>query len=278
MEDINRRTINNVPRREHEISILPILSQIYHRLSLIVEQSLQICYDTRATAEDVLLKTIWKIVNICRSLILPFLKVLIFLWFLFLAAIGIYYMIYKFYLPSFLLEEPVYFDFSQNLPQAKLNLLIPSDHSHQIISQSHYGQKLSRKFLRGGSLYSFSLKFYVAKSSRNQDIGKFMANISIYDKVDTLVATSLRPIIVPFHSKAVRLADSLFKFPYYFLGYDETEEIEMEMLKNYREPTSDNTASASHVTISLNRADVDISKCSLTIYPELSLFVSVFFY
>lgn len=224
----------------------------------------------RFKIETAFMEALWSILGLSRYLI-PLLKFIGMLWLIFLSAIVMYYWIYQHFVPKLLLQEPVHFNFDHENPPAQLNLLMPNDHSGEILSLSHYGKSLPRKFLRPGSIYDFSLTFSVAKSERNQDIGKFMSYMSVVDKLDQVVARSGRPVIVPYHSRLSLLADRVVRLPYTLLGLPETEILEIQMLRHYKEPYSEAEATKS-VEITLSRPDVDIMDCHLTIYPELSLF------
>lgn len=203
--------------------------------------------------------------------LLPILRFIALLWVLFIAAIFLYYAIYQYYVPKLLLQEPLYFNFDSASPQAKLNLLMSDDHSGNILSPVHYGKPLQKKFLRAGSVYDFSLDFYVAKSPRNQNIGKFMSYLTVMDKKGDVVAQSARPVIVPYHSHIALLVDQLLKLPYYVLGLQEVEILHVDIMKFYKEPHNEDLATKS-VEVLISRSDVDIMGCTLTIYPELSWF------
>lgn len=220
--------------------------------------------------QTALMEILWSILGLSRFL-LPILKFIALVWAIFFAAIGLYYIIYQRYVPKLMLEEPIHFNFAIDAPSAKLNLLMPNDHSGEILSSLHYGRPLAEKYLRPGSIYEFSLKFTVAKSPRNQNIGKFMSYLTVMDRKDEPVARSARPVVVPYHSDLFLIADQIFKLPLYFLGAEEAETIQILMLRNYKEPYNE-AASTKTVEVSISRSDVDILHCTLTIYPELNWF------
>jgi hypothetical protein len=224
----------------------------------------------RFKIQNALIDALWSILGLSR-LAIPVLKFIALLWVIFFAAITLYYFMYQHYVPKLLFEEPVYFNFDHPSPTATLNLLMATDHSGEILSLSHYGKPVQKKFLRSGSIYDFTLKFSIAKSPRNQDIGKFMAYMNVSDKKDNLVAHSTRPVIVPYHSSISMAADQVLHLPYYLLGVPETETLEVHMLRHYREAHSE-AGATQWVSVSVSSSAADIMRCSLTIYPELSYF------
>lgn len=206
------------------------------------------------------------------ALALPALRLTVLVWVIFLASIAIYYGLYRYFLPRFLINEPVHFDFDAPTPSARVQLLLPNDHSAGYIAPGHYGQSVNNRFLRSGSVYSFSLRFRVSRTHRNQDIGKFMSRVAIVDRSGRVVARANRPVIVPYRSLPVRVADQMLRWPLYLSGLAaEEDEVQVDMVAKFREGDAENSASQL-VEVNISRPDVDISACDITIYPELSYF------
>jgi hypothetical protein len=212
-----------------------------------------------------------EIANRLTALVLPALKLLILLWIIFFATMGIYYALYRYLLPRFLVNEPVHFDFDAPSPSARIQLLLPEDHSAGFVAPGHYGQAMDSRFLRSGSIYTFSLRFRVTRSHRNIEIGKFMSRIAVVDRSGRIIARANRPVVVPYRSFPVRAADQLLRWPLYLAGVAaEEDEVEVEMIRKFREGTTEATTTQL-VEINISRSDVDVSSCEITIYPELSV-------
>lgn len=165
--------------------------------------------------------------------------------------------------PKALIMEPLYFDFAQVPPMARVSLssrekqwLYSSDCSMHDGKKSKLNEdsnptlenlneevdyksgKFSRsesaracygldrrRFLRAGFRYSIDVVFGLASSSKNIKMGKFMVYTSVIDSTGATVALSSRPVVIPYQSRVSLILDALIKYPLRVIGILKTSEI-----------------------------------------------------
>lgn len=234
-----------------------------------------------------------------------------------------YYLLNSALLPEALMSEPLYFDFSQTAPIAKLNMLsrekqwkytaecmsvnrkqfvrgrenlsttsnpqtpeeidaMRSRMMDALRADSMRCSGLSRKrFLKAGFRYTIDVMFGLASSPKNLVLGKFMVHTKVIDSAGDTVATSSRPVAVPYQSHATLLLDAVVKYPLRAVGILPTSEVTdvvVPVMNEFREPfemvtastMSGNTLTTEYLELKLSSADVDIDYAFVTVMPLLS--------
>jgi hypothetical protein len=197
--------------------------------------------------------------------------------------------------PKALLDEPIYFDYSNaSQPIARVDLFshqrqwqyvaaeeFPLDQSMHTASEQLQDptmiEKLAKqraswsrqRFLQHGTYYSIDVSLALPKSPRNMHHGKFMLYLTTFDTDLTPVAKSSRPIVIPYQSSATVVLDSFAHYPLYLLGLDTLHEsvaVSMNMMNEYAETKQKITQ---HLEFTLAAADVDISSLTVTVMPSM---------
>lgn len=75
-----------------------------------------------------------------------------------------------------------------------------------------------KRFLRAGFRYSIDVVFGLASSPKNLLMGKFMVYAKVVDSAGDSVATSSRPVVVPYQSHVTLVLDALVKYPLRAIG------------------------------------------------------------
>ena len=238
------------------------------------------------------------------------------------ASVG-YYLLNLKLLPQALMSEPLYFDFSQSTPIAKLSILSrerqwyyagdyesarkkqgkegkgstpiasPSINDetsrHRMntirnrvklatVSETQQGKK---QFLRAGFRYSIDIIFGLARSPKNLLLGKFMVFAKVINSEGNAVATSSRPVVVPYQSYITLLLDAVVKYPLRFLGLlkiSEVNDVHIPIMNEFREPLESVTSgtlpgipiTTEYLELQLSSADVDIDYAVVTLMPMLT--------
>jgi hypothetical protein len=194
--------------------------------------------------------------------------------------------------PKALLNEPIYFDYTNNSqPIARINLFsqqrqwhyvhpdeYPLDdsmhHAYQsdpaVISKLKHPGSWSRRFMQDGTQYSIDVSLSLPKSPRNMHHGKFMLYLTTFDTNLLAVAKSSRPVIVPYQSWISVLLDTLTHYPLYLFRMDnlhEISQVSVNMMNQYIETKHKITQ---HLEFTLSTADVDISSLVVTVMPRLT--------
>lgn len=275
----------------------------------------------------ILLKAAWSILGIFWEFSVPIIQY-VFLFFLIVlfASMGYYFLNIKL-VPQALMSEPLYFDFSQPTPIARLSILSRErqwyytgtcmttnkkqnpkyDRSLPTASAVNNGRLSTQKlktmknrvkgalindsqqcigqgrtrFLRAGFRYSIDLIFGLANSPKNLLLGKFMVHAKVVDSEGDAVATSSRPVVVPYQSHITLLLDSLVKYPLRLLGLLKISEITnvvIPIMNEFREPLEVVTMSTlsgipvttEYLELQLSSADVDIDYVVVTVMPTLT--------
>ena len=177
-----------------------------------------------------------------------------------------------------LLREPIFFDYSQEKPSAKITLSAAEKQwEYTDEKRNHNTHKNRERFLRNGVSYVISMDVVLAKSSKNRELGKFMLDTRAIDSSGTSVASSSRPIIVPYQSKITKTLEGFVFWPFREMGLmksSESIQVREELMNNYLEnykPTD-----KFEFTLSTNVADIE--GVYLSIFPRLNMLSNFMFY
>ena len=103
--------------------------------------------------------------------------------------------------------------------------------------------QVNKRFLIPGVSYSINISMLLAKSVRNNNIGKFMIFLKLYDTTNQLIAKSSRPVIIPYQSDITTWLENIVYFPFCMLGFQKvlghslnSIHIQTQMINNYFEP------------------------------------------
>lgn len=171
--------------------------------------------------------------------------------------------IYYNYRPVSMVREPLYFNFDQEYPVAKLTLS-SSEKQWNYLKRTDMDRGPS--YLRTGSSYSFFLEARLAKSDRNRALAKVMATFTTFDATGDAVARAIRPVVLPWEHPVVTMLSSISTWPLLPFGVEANAVGRVELMNNYREPAPP----TDFVEISLSSADFDIEAAYLSIVPETS--------
>ena len=106
-----------------------------------------------------------------------------------------------------------------------------------------------------------------SKSSRNKELAKFMLHTRAIDAKGSNVASSSRPIIIPYQSRITRLLEGIVFWPLREIGLvqsSETIQVREELMNNYLE----NVEPTDKLEFSLSTNAADIEGAYLSIFPE----------
>ena len=210
-----------------------------------------------------------------KDIVIPVLRFLVFGSVFTIVSSGLYTVMYLYLMPKALVREPMYFDYSVTPPTGRLNLQSAHKQWEYMSGGVSAGDrrsdnpKDSRRFLRSDFEYTVDISFELSKSSRNFDIGKFMAHLSLFDNLGDLVAKSSRPVVMPYQSPVSLTLDSIVKYPLRLLGFcgiNEVTTVHVPMMTEYREPVAGFTDS---IEITLSSSKADIGTVEVTIMPVL---------
>jgi hypothetical protein len=104
-----------------------------------------------------------------------------------------------------------------------------------------------------------------------------MTHLTVVDATGESIATSARPVAMPYQSLPTVLLDSIFKFPLRFFGLTdphETVQVHVPLMNNYLEPTINDGSGGSSTEVLEFRLEAggekaDIGPVSVTIMPIL---------
>jgi len=173
--------------------------------------------------------------------------------------------IYYTYRPVSMIREPVYFDFSQTPPVARVTLSA-AEKQWRYLKRTDITQDaadMGPSYLSTGSIYSFHLECQLAKSDRNRgmlvgvlvsacrhsplycislppslipDLAKFMVTFTTFDATSEAVSLSARPLVLPWEHPSVTFLSSVSTWPLTPLGFHPSASVTVELMNNYREP------------------------------------------
>lgn len=159
---------------------------------------------------------------------------------------------------------PVYFDFRGEESFANVSLVM-----------DNLPRSRSKPFsikLENGQTYSIQSMFYVAKSPRNQQLGKVTVVMNMIDSGGEVVESSLRPLIVPYHSSTYLFLESVFLFPLKFLNLNELYQYQLIMLDMFSDYTERHVAypATTRIEVILSDSQIDLSNSYIIISRKLS--------
>ena len=208
-------------------------------------------------------KVAWFLLRNFGALILPIIQYAAVLCAIMVFSLVGYQLIRTKLVPKALIMEPLYFDYAQVPPIARVSLssrekqwLYASDcvvhdgkksklyednnptmanlngevddkNGNSIRGESNFACYGSdrRRFLRAGFRYSIDVVFGLASSSKNIKIGKFMVYTSVIDSTGAAIALSSRPVVIPYQSRVSRVLDAIVKYPLRAVGILKSSEI-----------------------------------------------------
>ncbi|KAJ6233719.1 seipin [Anaeramoeba flamelloides] len=176
--------------------------------------------------------------------------------FLLCTSVCTYGIFYYLYVPPQQFEHPVYFDYASenlDLPVSQIDLL----HSMHLKKKSS-----SKRVLRSGVQYSFTLELIVPDSPRNRNAGVWMIEASLLNG-KKMITTSKIPTILTYRSKGIRSVRSvLYGIPIVTGLMKESQHISVDLLSNFREkkkmPTTD-------ITLKISNKKIDIYSAKLIV-------------
>jgi len=210
------------------------------------------------------------------------LKVLTSLVFLGSSSVVLYVTFRSTYLPrNVILREPLYFDFSKVEPTAKLTLLSEEKQWEYIDraakSSSAFKTNKNRRFLMPYATYIISVEIAVSKSQRNRNMSKFMLEMKTIGANNTELASSSRPVVIPYESTVSKVLGGLILFPFRILGiikHSETAVVQINLMNNYVEPVEQ--TERLEFRVSTNEADIE--EVTLSLFPRLNMVMYSMYY
>ena len=208
-------------------------------------------------------KVAWFLLRSFGALVLPIIQYAAVLCAIMVFSLVGYQLIKTTLVPKALVMEPLYFDYAEVPPMARVSLSSRekqwmytsdcavndgkktklNDDSHPTITNLNeevdskngkftrsestracYGSD-RRRFLRAGFRYSIDVVFGLSSSSKNIKMGKFMVYTSVVDSSGAVVALSSRPVVIPYQSRVSLILDALIKYPLRAIGILKTSEI-----------------------------------------------------
>ncbi len=195
------------------------------------------------------------------------LKCIVFLAFSSGVSILSYWKIYSSWSRRDIITLPVYFDFRGKESVANVSLL--QDNSNSFYS---LGRNLMSPKLKSSHSYGIQALFHVAKSSRNQELGKVTAVMNMVDSTGEVIDTSLRPLIVPYHSNVYLFLESIALFPLKFLNLDEHYQYQIVVLDLFSHFVERSSAypSTAYIELVLSDSNTDILETYIIVSKKLS--------
>lgn len=140
------------------------------------------------------------------------LKLWIKLVFLLSTSISIYAIFYQWYIPQYVSNHPIYFQYDVTCQQL-VNMIATSDSVSNELEKrindckfTHYDIKLNNEyFFQRGQLYNFELLLEMPDSYTNRNLGMFMVRLRLYDMDGNQLFMVARPALFPYQSMYVRI-------------------------------------------------------------------------
>lgn len=243
--------------------------QILQRIHSVYDHVTDRLHDTYEAAMTSILDAVYvgtrSILDIALSSLIPLAKIAIVSLVLLFTSLIAYTLLHRYLLPKDMINEPLYFNYNEKSPIARVHLLSEEKQWDYYRSGEVLRPKTCSAFFKTNGNYDISLRFAVSKSPRNQESRRCMVTVSMIDCQGDVLAQSSRPLIVPYHSHATSILDVLIFWPKYLIS-GETEHISLHMMNNFRE-TRDLNIPTSHIEVVLSSHDLDIEHSTLTILP-----------
>jgi len=188
-------------------------------------------------------------------------------------SIVTYTLWYRRTLPRLLIEEKVYFDFSQDHPTASISLISPERQWEKLVNLKQSCAERSSDLIRG-KYYDISVSAKLSKSLSNMALAKTSLQTRIIDCNGQTIAQSIRPLVIPYQSGLSLQLESVLMFPARFTGYLPKEEyfwVDISLMDNYQEPFHTSTlVKAQRVELQLHNVEIDLMDMLLRISPRLT--------
>jgi hypothetical protein len=193
---------------------------------------------------------------------------------IFSISLTVYIQLRSSIVPSQLLNEPLYFDFSKSPPTTRFSL---QNIGRQWSTASNQCQSTlidctpSQTILKSGISYDIVLKATVALSDSAVE-GSITIIMTIHDSMGGIIAKSPIALPIPYRSKATRLLDALVLYPFRLLRFSksfETTSISQVMISNYVEK-SHPYSSTDMIEVELHGNYLSMRDSTISILPHLT--------
>jgi hypothetical protein len=215
----------------------------------------------------------WVVNNWIEKLLLPAVFTAMRFLLFFVISIILYVAFYRWMVPRALAKEPVYFDYSQSPPIARVNLMSLEKQWSYVDGRGSSGVSKNARghFLRGDFAYMIDASFRLSKSRKNYELGKFMVFLDVVDSTGASLARSARPVAVPYQSASTLLLDSVCTFPLRVIGLTsahETSRVDVSLMNAYWE-RAESGAATEVLELTLDSAVPDIVETTVTVMPVM---------
>jgi hypothetical protein len=202
--------------------------------------------------------------------LITWLQISIFFFLLYSLSMIVYSVIYSRFIPSPIVRQSVYFDFSLEEPKAALSLTAMEKQWVNYKMKQAFG--VGVRPLKSGAIYDIEAIVQLSKSPRNLDLGKVALTTTIIDNTAEAIAKSVRPVVIPYYTDTYLFLESVFSFPALFFGFNsevDSNQVFVPIFKHYQEP-SFNFPSSEVIELMLSNGFVDITEMTLVIVPRLN--------
>ena len=215
----------------------------------------------------------WIVNNWVEKLLLPALFTALRFFLFFLLSVILYVFFYRWMVPTALAQEPVYFDYSQTPPIARVNLVTVEKQWSYVDGRDGAGasKDTHRQFLRSDFSYMIDASFRLSKSHKNYELGKFMVFLDVVDSTGASTARSARPVAVPYQSSSTLWLDSVCMYPLRVLGFTSAHEsstVDVSLMNAYWE-RAQGGAATEVLELTLGSSIPDIVEATVTVMPVM---------
>ena len=126
---------------------------------------------------------------------------------------------------SYIINESIFLDFTQDQPIMRLNLkninnnLINQTCENKQFYTNIYKYRKSENSISPGYHYNFISTLTLPRSPRNIRMLKFMLTIRLITNENRTVAMSSMPVVLPYKSDFEIWLDRIFRWPLYITGF-----------------------------------------------------------
>jgi hypothetical protein len=165
----------------------------------------------------------------------------------------------------------VHLDYAHTFPRGNLTLGDYKDqwaYADYAVSVPFRRQQFTNP-LKSSRRYDIDAVFQLARSPRNQDIGKAMVRMQLVDAHGDLIASSARPLVVPFVPLAEMSLRSIFLFaiPGLFDNPRHYDKVSLQMFNAYQEVPSLGYR-AKHIELVVESAQLDLAQSQIVMTDE----------
>ena len=246
------------------------LDQINSIITTVAVTALHAAHTANTTNDEngasATLESARSLVALVRDVLVGSVKLLVVGFMLLVSSLLSYLMFYYIIMPTILIQEPLYFDYScvcganYRLGSGRNDgsCLLTNDHrTNQIpsvcspMAQIDFLEEHTQWFplsldvapvrsesrlLQPGSRYYIDISLVLPESEVNKNLGVFMVQSDLYADNGSKLATSFRPSILPYQGKLVGIVRKLFLLVPLLLGaIPEARHIELSIFDNYVE-------------------------------------------